>query len=198
MEVVVDRSQDTFNSKSERSRWEFVYGAAHYFYNARNADKPAKPDKVFVTSIPKDLALEIVDKDFNNPLPVTFDVSNDWKHPSVPLAKDVLVKEHIHYDFINSPRVLEAAETLRVEAQTYYRTYLRLVKVRLIKIKEGFFGEWHRDNFPAGLHKVLIYLLGTLTQQAPCTPSMTRILHTRQRDTTRLICFTRSDAHHHN
>ena len=160
MPVITDGEQDTFNSKLERANWEFVYGAAHYFFNARNPDKGVRADKIFVTKIPEELALEIIEHDFEKPCPVNYDVSKDWKHPSVPLAENVLTTEHIHFEFGQSPRVIKAAEILRIEAQNYYRTYLKLAKVRLIKIKPGFFGEWHRDQFPAGLHKVLIYLSG--------------------------------------
>merc|ERR1712054_704512 len=35
-----------------------------------------------------------------------------------------------------------------------------IIKCRLIRVRNGFEQHWHRDQFPSGIHKLLVYLSG--------------------------------------
>ena len=57
-------------------------------------------------------------------------------------------------------RVYWKWQILLLNAQNFYRCYLNIIKVRLIRVKKGFEQPWHRDQFPSGVHKLFVYLSG--------------------------------------
>jgi hypothetical protein len=146
---------------NNRYAWEHAYGGSHYLYNRANASVRAPVAAVTIDQLDESLCAELIRSGFVNALPVNHEASPGWKCPSAPIPEQILRSSHVHYDPQDAQElVLRLSESLRLKAQSHYRCYLRAVKVRLIRLSKGFEGEWHKDNFPTGIFKVLVYLSG--------------------------------------
>ncbi len=146
---------------NNRHAWEHVYGGSHYLFNRDNWSVAAPVRAIETGLLDQSDCQELISRGFSQRLPVNYDTTPGWKHPSQPIPLEILSTSHIHYD--TAPvfnLVKRLSEDLRRRAQLHYRCYLRIVKVRLVKLSRGFEGEWHRDNFPTGIVKVLVYLGG--------------------------------------
>lgn len=146
---------------NNRHAWEHAYGGSHYLYNKENGHTKASIAAVTIDVLDSDLCGVLLRQGFKNPLPVDYERTPTWKCPSEPIPQPILRSTHVHFDPRDSENeVLMLAENLRKKAQSHYRCYLRAVKVRLIRLSKGFEGEWHKDHFPTGIVKVLVYLSG--------------------------------------
>jgi SAM-dependent methyltransferase len=149
-----------FNSALHRKNWGFVYGASHYLYNKINFNDRIPTTELLTFTIGESLASFIIENHFLIKIPVNYETSTSWKHPSKPIPKNILESAHVHYVVSQTPELLKVLNDVKLSAEKYYRVFMRLAKVRLIKLTTGFKGEWHRDDFPTGIHKVLVYLSG--------------------------------------
>lgn len=156
-----DQVAAPFNSLIERREWQHIYGAAHYYFNAQHRDLPAEVERVKVFDcIAEAKASEIIKSDFKEKAEVDLTPNNNWKFLNEPFEESFYKADYVEFSAQDQTRLLEVANSLLVTAQNFYRCYLSIAKVRLFRVRKGFEQHWHRDQFPAGIHKLLIYLSG--------------------------------------
>ena len=150
-----------FDSVSARRDWEFIYGASHYLFNKNNSNLPVSPDTIKIFDcISEDDANDIIRKDFVKRAELDFRPCADWKSLAQPLKESFYTQDYVEFAASDETRLVKAANSFLIQAQNFYRCYLSIVKVRLIRMSRGVLQDWHRDQFPTGLHKLLIYLSG--------------------------------------